>query len=426
MGLQEIRIRVNSFYGDNEIELMFPDTWQVTECRMAGHDKPPLSDEEMRRAVRSPIGTPRLSELARGKKQVCIIFDDIPKPTPASRIAPFVLEELHAGGIADDQIRFLCAPGTHRPLLYPEFVAKLGREIVERYPVYNHSIWENLVNVGTTTRGTPMWVNREFAACDLRLGIGSLFPHPNAGFGGGGKLVLPGISGIETIDYHHKHQKENIGLGRLDDNVFRLDIEEAARMAGLHFKVDSVLNNRREVVGLFAGDLVDEHRAGAKLALEIHATETVEDADILVSNTYPDECQAIRATWPVPRSLKEGGDVVLVTHSYDGQNLHQFAGRFGTNYGGRGYTPRRVGGNLTKANRVIVLAPNLSWNDRESIGPPEKVEWYRTWAEVLADLASRHGPGARVAVYPYAPLQIPVSSRTWAAPQPVAVAAGER
>ena len=417
MAPQEFKIRVNAFYGDNEIGLTFPENWQVTECLMAGHDQPALSDEEMRQALQSPIGSPRLSELAKGKKQVCILFDDIPKPTPAYRIVPFVLEELHAGGITDDQIRFVCAPGTHRPLLFPELVAKLGRDIVERFPVYNHCIWENLVNVGTTSRGTPMWVNREFASCDLRLGIGSLFPHPHAGFGGGGKLVLPGIAGIETVNHHHKHSTENSALGRVDDNVFRLDIEEATRLAGLHFKVDSVLNNRREVVAMFAGDFVAEHRAGVEVARKTYVTDTVEEADVVVANSYPDECQTNRATWVVPSSLKEGGDVVLISHSYDGQCLHQYAGRFGTDYGGRGYTPRRIAGNLGKANRTIVFAPNLSWNDREMIGPPDKVDWHRTWDEVLADLERRHGPGTRVALYPYAPLQMPVSSMAWAKPQ---------
>jgi len=411
MGLQEVRIRINAFYEDGEIGLTFPDNWEVIECRMAGHDRTPLSDEEMRHALRTPIDSPRLSEQAKGKKQVCILFDDIPKPTPTSRMVPFVLEELHAGGITDDQIRFVCAPGTHRPLIYPEFVAKLGREIVERFPVYNHSVWENLVNVGTTSRGTPVWVNREFASCDLRVGIGSVFPHPSAGFGGGGKMILPGICGIDTIDHHHKNMRDSSAtLGRVDDNTFRLDMEEAARLAGLHFKVDAVLNNRREVVGLFAGDLVAEHRAGVNLARELYRTETMKDADVVVSNSYPDEPQTTRATWVVPFSLKEGGDAVLVSHSHEGQNLHQLNGRFGTDYGGRGYTPRRISANLGKANRTIVLAPNLSWYDRETIGPADKVGWHTTWAGVLAELASRHGSGTRVGVYPYAPLQVPASS----------------
>ena len=323
MKSQKIRIRVNAFFGDEEIELSFPENWAIQECRMAGHDKSPLSDEEIRHALQKPLGTPRLKEMVKEGNQGCILFDDLPKPTPASRIVPFVLEELHVGGVTDDQIRFACAPGTPRPLVYSEFVAKLGREIVEKYPVYNHSIWENVVHMGQTSRGTPVYVNREFVSCDLRIAIGSIFPHPMAGFGGGGKIVMPGISGIETIEYHHRIICQNTGLGRVDDNVFRLDIEDAARLAGLHFKVDAVLNNRREVVGLFAGDLVEEHRAGVKLARQLYRTETVVDADVLVLNSYPDEPQLGRSMGCVPGSLREGWEVAVLTHSHEGQSLHQ-------------------------------------------------------------------------------------------------------
>jgi nickel-dependent lactate racemase len=412
MGTQKIKIRVNAFFGDEEIELVFPENWTVQECRIAGHDKPPLSDDEMRCALQKPFGTPRLKEMVKKDNQVCILFDDLPKPTPASRIVPFVLEELHEGGVTDEQIRFICAPGTHRPLIYPEFAAKLGKEIVEKYPVYNHTIWENVVDVGKTSRGTPVYVNREFASCDLRIAIGSVFPHPLAGFGGGGKIIMPGICGIETIDYHHKNEnmRKKTGLGRLDGNVFRLDIEEAARLAGLHFKVDAVLNNRREVVGLFAGDLVEEHRAGAELARQIYRTETVGDADVLVLNSYPDECQLVRSMGCIPASLNEGGDVVIITHSHEGQNLHQWNSRFGKDYGGRGYTPEHVSSHIKKAAKIIVVAPHLSRYDRDTIGPPEKLAWCKTWAEALAELTGRHGPGTKVGVYPYAPLQVPFAT----------------
>ena len=407
MGSQKIRILVNAFFGDEEMELVFPENWIIQECRIAGHDKPPLSDDEMRRALQKPFGTPRLKELAKKDDQVCILFDDLPKPTPASRIAPFVLEELHEGGITDEQIRFICAPGTHRPLIYPEFAAKLGKEIVERYPVYNHNIWENVVYMGKTQRGTPVYVNREFASCNLRVAIGSVFPHPLAGFGGGGKIVMPGICGIETIEYHHKNMLENTALGRVDGNVFRLDMEDAARVAGLHFKVDAVLNNRREVVGLFTGDLVEEHRAGVELARQLYRTETAKDADVLVLNSYPDECQLVRSMGCIPDSLHEGGDVVIITYSHEGQNLHQLNSRFGTDYGGRMYNPTHVYRFIEKAARIIVVAPHLSRYDRNLIGPREKVTWCKTWVEALAELMSSHGPGTKVGVYPYAPMQVP-------------------
>jgi len=408
MTSKKVRMRVNAFFGDNEIELCFPENWEIKECLMAGHNKPSLSDEDMRKAFLNPVGTPRLSELAKGKKEVCILFDDLPKPTPASRIVPFVLEELHAGGISDKQIRFVCAPGTHRFLTYPEFVTKLGQEIVERYPVYNHSIWENLVDLGKTSRGTPVYVNREYASCDLRVAVGSVFPHGSAGFGGGGKIILPGISGYETVDYHHKNRKGK--MFKIDGNVFRMDIEEAARMADLHFKVDSVLNNRREVIGLFAGDFVQEHRDAVDLARQMYRTETVKDVDVLVLNSYPDEGQIGRATWPIPISLKEDGEVVVLCHYWEGQNLHQKNSRFGTDFGGRGYSPQasRNLRNSAHARKIVVLAPHMSRYDMDGFG--EKAVWYKSWAEVLADLVGRYGSGTKVGVYPYAPLQIPVEA----------------
>ena len=263
------------------------------------------------------------------------------------------------------------------------------------------------MDVGTTSRGTSVQVNREFASCDLRIAIGSIFPHGSAGFGGGGKLVLPGICGLDTIEYHHKNMREGAGFGRLEGNAFRLDLEEAARLAGLHFKVDVVINNKRQAIGLFAGDLVEEHRAGAELARKMYSTEMAEGADIVVSNAYPDEAQIGRARRCINSSLKEGGDAVIITHSKDGQCLHQFAGRFGTDYGGRAYNPKPESGGLDKAGRIIVMAPSLAKVDRDRCGPPEKVIWCRNWSAVQAEITGSHGPGTKVAVYPYAALQMP-------------------
>ena len=112
----------------------------------------------------------------------------------------------------------------------------------------------------------------------------------------------------------------------------------------------------------------------------------------------------------VPGSLHEGGDVVLLTHSHEGQTLHQLSGRFGTDYGGRTYTPGRVYRYIEKAANIIVVAPHLSRYDRDMIGPQEKLTWCKTWAEALAELAGKHGPGTKVGVYPYAPLQVPFAA----------------
>ena len=235
---------------------------------------------------------------------------------------------------------------------------------------------------------------------------------PSRWFRWWGKIVLPGVCGIETIAYHHKNMRENALLARIEGNVFRLDIEEAARMAGLRFKVDVVLNNRREVVGLFAGDFVAEHREGAELGRRLYRTETVKDVDVVVANSYPDEGQLWRAMWCIPTSLRESGTAVVLTHSDEGYNLNQLRGRFGTDYGGRMYSPDRLSSMYKKAAKVIVVAPHLSKYEKNEAGPAEKVVWCRNWDEALKELADGNGPETKVGVYPYAPLQIPADGPT--------------
>ena len=177
-------------------------------------------------------------------------------------------------------------------------------------------------------------------------------------------------------------------------------------MAGLHFKVDAVVNNRREVVGLFAGDFIEAHREGVKLATEVYSTDVVKNADVVVVNTYPDESQFSRSTWCVPPSLNEGGDVVMVIQSHEGQNLHHYGGQFGSDYGGRGWSAGSRARLLAKAGRVLVFAPYLSMYDRKELGAPEKeIVWCKDWGEVMAELVGHHSAGTRVVVYPYASLQ---------------------
>jgi nickel-dependent lactate racemase len=407
MATQSVKMRVNAFFGDNEIELQLPSDWEIRECLAAGHDTPALSREAMRAALLSPIESPRLSELAHKKQRVCIAFDDLSRPTPADRILPLVLEELHAGGIRDEQISLLCATGTHRSLNYPELVAKVGQDVVERYPIYPHSLWDNLVDLGQTSRGTPVLVNREFMSSDLRLGIGSLTPHSYAGFSGGGKIVMPGISGIETIHHHHGHLREHSAKSRTEVSEYRLDLEEASRMAGLHFKIDVVLNNRREVIGLFAGELVAEHRAGTALAYETYRTLPLDPVDVLISSPYPCESQLARATWPIPLSLRPGGDVVLIAHSPTGQCLHHLGSPFGTDYGGPMYVPGEEYHNLETVGQCLIVAPQMSRYALRWVGWARKVIRFRTWDEALSNLTTKHGPGTRAGVYPYAALQFP-------------------
>ncbi|MBW1994860.1 MAG: DUF2088 domain-containing protein, partial [Deltaproteobacteria bacterium] len=350
-----------------------------------------------------------------GKKQVVILFDDLTRPAPTWKILPFVLDELGQAGIPDDNIRFVGAFANHAAMSQEDFVKKLGADVVRRFRVYNHNPYDHLVDLGKTSRGTPVLINREVMACDLKIGIGGLIPHLGAGFGGGAKLVLPGVAGIETTDYNHRilgklggdrSILKKLRLGKIEDNEIRPDIEEAVRKVGLDMKIDLLINNRRQIVGVFAGDFVAQHRAGVQRAKELYSTPVIKDCDIVVMNTYPIENQMIKGTWPGRLSLKKGGLAVMVVQSLEGQASHYLAGRFGTDYGGRMWGAP-TGLIIPQAERLLVCSSYLSRYDLDMYGPSDRVIPCASWAEVLIRLLDAYPKQAKVAVYPYAAIQCP-------------------
>ncbi len=210
------------WYGNDPRTIEFPPEWEVEVLSPPGFEKPALSPAAIGEALENPVGCPPLSRLAEGAKRVAIVFDDMTRPTPVSDILPVVLGPLEAAGINRDDVSLIPALGTHGALTNHEYRKKLGHEVVRNYPIYNHNPYENCEFVGDTDTGVPVYLNKEYLACDLRIGIGCITPHVHAGFGGGAKLVLPGIAGIETITAFHRdvqmRDPASTGLGKFDGN----------------------------------------------------------------------------------------------------------------------------------------------------------------------------------------------------------------
>jgi nickel-dependent lactate racemase len=408
---QFIQFRVSLWNNEHEIKLNFPQEWKLIECRMAGHDFPSLSDLQIHEAFEKPIGTPRIRDIARGKKKVVILFDDLARPTPAYKIIPFVLRELGEAGIEPDRIKLVCAYGCHRPLVRQEMIKKLGKEIVENYLVFNHNVYEHHVKLGTTSRGTPVLINREVAGCDLKIGVGCIIPHFTAGYGGGAKIMVPGAAAMETIAYNHidieKAHPEHVGLGKVTNNPRRLDLEEAAKIAGLNIVVNVVVNHKKEILGLFVGDFVEQHRKGIAFANKAYGTENRGKFDLMVLNAFPIEESPEKALWPAQESLKRGGDVVLIWQTTEGLLPHYLVGTFGSDYGGRKW--QRPGPlRFPNAKKLFIYAEDFSKLEKRWWGPEDRVFWYRDWGELIDTLRLVHGKETRVAVYPYATLQCPI------------------
>ncbi len=396
-----------AWHGREDRDFELPDDWDVRTCPMAGHDRPRLSDAALRRAVRGPIGMAPLREYARGKKQAVILFDDLARVTRVAEIVPHVLAELAAAGLRDGQIRFVCANGCHGAMNRTDFEKKLGSDVLARFPVYNHSPFDNCVPVGTTSSGTPLVMNAEVMACDLKIGIGSIVPHIMAGFGGGNKIVLPGVAAYETVVALHAPRQAGTstvsGMGALADNPRRRDVDEAAAIVGLDMKIDAVVNARGETVKLFAGAPGPCYAAALAEARKHYLTPAAREQDVVIANTFAKANEAVSGLMVAFPSVKSsGGDVVLIANAPDGQMTHYLMGPWGNDIGGKLQLVMTAPENVA---RLIVFSEYPELASRYYLADTGNVFLVNDWDEVVRMLAGRHGPGTRAAVYPSADIQ---------------------
>jgi len=411
--MNTIKLSQPAWYDPKEFVLSLPDGWQVEVCNMAGYNRSALTLDEIKAAINKPIGIPPIRELAKGKKEVVIIFDDMTRVTRVAEIVPFVLEELAEAGIPDSSIRFIMALGCHGAKDRRDFVKKLGEDTLARFPVYNHNAFGNCTYVGTTaTFETKVYVNEEVMKCDLKIAIGSVVPHPMSGFGGGGKIILPGVTSFETIEHNHgtmykmvrEEGKPVAGMGNFDSNPLRIDIEEAAVLSGLDVIINCIVNTRGETVSIFTGALKPAYAAAVQEAKTHYLTPRVEGKDIVIANTVAKANEGWLGLPIAYRAIRpEGGDVVLIANMPEGQVTHYLLGPFGkTSWG-----PQRFGPRLPRrVNHLIVYTeyPDLasrSWFGEDS----DKIPFLHKWDDVLHLLEKAHGKDAKVVIYPNAELQ---------------------
>jgi nickel-dependent lactate racemase len=407
--MQNIRVPQLAWYDARALELPLPDNWQVEVCYMAGYNRPELKPEEIQAAIRNPMGTRPLRELARGKQDVVIVFDDQTRVTRTAKIVPGVLQELAEAGILDKNIRFVCALGLHGAMGRTDFVKKLGEDVVARFRVFNHNPFGNCVYVGTTnTFKTRVYINEECMKCDLKIVIGSCVPHPAAGFGGGSKMVLPGIASFETINWHHRIGSVNVapvspeskpsqGMGLIEENLFKRDIDEAAELAGIDFLINSIVNLWGESVSVYAGDGKEVFAAAVREAQTHYRTPKVTDKDIVIVNNYAKVSESLLGyDTAVPMVSAEGGDMVIVANAPEGQVTHYLMGPFGRTTFAVQYSQRHIPDYINK----VIFFTEYPHTGSSWFAEDERIMYVSRWADVLRTLEGTHGPGTRVAVIP--------------------------
>ncbi|MCL4436449.1 MAG: nickel-dependent lactate racemase [Thaumarchaeota archaeon] len=400
------------WFGDEKMQLTFPSGWNVKKIEMS--DAETISDEEIRRCIAIPRASPSLRDLARGKKRPAIVIDDLNRPTETHRILPVLLDELEDAGIRTEEIDVLVSLGAHRPMSRSELVKKIGEKMVDTLKVYNHSPYENLTLVGKTSFGTPLHLNRTLVEADLKIIVGSVIPHPYAGFGGGAKLVLPGLAGMDTIELNHKPAYASMSgtIGRVEGNQRRAEIEEAAEMVGIDFAVNSICNSEGRTAGIFAGGLAESYREAVRYAQKVYATEVPYNLDVAVFNAFPKDEGVIQSfnslnVWSSRSGdrqiVKQGGTVVIASSCPEGVGYHGL-----TDKGMRLYVRRDKHGSfkdIINGRRIIFFSPNLIPRDIHDF-LPETTLLCRQWREVEEELKRTARQDASAGVFPCGPLQI--------------------
>lgn len=328
-------MKIDIAYGKEGLNIDVPDKNLVKVLGMTEKPVIPNPQEETLRKIDSPIGTQPLSELAKGKKTACIVICDITRPVPNTTIVPPIIQVLENAGIKSEDITILIATGIHRPNEGEELITLLGEEIPKKYCVVNHLSRELDTHeyLGETPRyKAPIYIDKTFLKADLRITTGLIEPHLIAGYSGGRKLVVPGVSAFETLKVMHGFEcmgyEKNVE-GVIEGNLFHQEILYVARLARVDFIVNVTLNEHREITGIFTGELDKAHMEGVKF-MSTQCKDTVDepvDAVITTSAGYPLDLtfyQAVKGMTAAQGILKEGGVLIIAAKMAEGVGSPEF------------------------------------------------------------------------------------------------------
>ena len=291
----------------------------------------PNPHSEIERAMNEPIGAKRLSEIVKPGDKVDIVVDDAARPTASYLTVPSILNELNSAGVTDEYVTVIFACGTHREVEAMEMKRLVGDEVLNRVKIINHDCKStDQVYIGTTSFGTKVCVNKVFAEADVRVLTGDVGLHYYAGYGGGRKSVLPGVSNAQSIQQNHAmllHPKAEMGV--LEGNPLHEDMVEAAKLANVDFTLNVVLNSKEELVKAFAGDLNQVFDEAVKIVDEMYKVPINRKADIIVTSPggHPFDInlyQAYKGIHSALNAVEKGGVIILVAECPEGHGHEIF------------------------------------------------------------------------------------------------------
>jgi nickel-dependent lactate racemase len=424
-------------YGDKKVKVFFslPQDWTAAYFVRGGEtEEPPPSVERMLGDAMARIDdVPQLKGPASPAEKVAIIVDDLTRPTPVTEILGILLPYLEERGYAQQNVSIVVALGTHPPLTEEQLEKRLGRAVLSSRKVIQHNAWQSdLVPVKISGTDRVVRINPAVAHADLRIGISSILPHPMAGFGGGPKIVFPGVADFDSIKAHHPKNvlHPNAALGVTKGNPFHEEIAAVAPAVGLHLSINCVYDAGGSIMEITAGSPERAFARAVALCFEKLGHKFTEKVDVTIASVYPHVHgnQLLKGLMPASMVTREGGGVLLFSPLAEPipaeflnsiKRIREASGNRPTEYirnlltKGEAFLPDKpMDYNMAMTNvfirpemRVVIVSENVSEEEASVMG----MEQASSIEEGLARLKDGF-PRARAAIFPAGGLIIPVMS----------------
>ncbi len=420
-------MRIKLDYGQTGLDVEIPDERLIGP--LAIRPVPPLEKPAtaVEKAIAQPIGGRPLSELARGRKNACILICDITRPVPNQIVLPPILRILEAQGIERRNILVLIATGLHRPNEGAELEEMVGPEIAANYRIENHhgKVLAEHDYLGETPNGVPVYLDARYVRADLKITTGLSEPHLMAGYSGGRKVICPGIAALETVKVWHGPrflEHPNADCGIVAGNPVHEENTRIALMAGCDFIVNVCIDGQRRITWVGAGNMIRAWEEGVRFVEYVVKVQVLEPLDVVVTSCagYPLDTtwyQAVKGLTGALPIVKKGGTIVMAASLTEGLGSPEFQRLLAENPDLKVFKERIMGkdyfvmdqwqleelAKVLERCRVKVVTHGLS----PEILRKCHVEAAPTVEQAVADSLAEYGPQARVAVIPKGPYVLP-------------------
>ncbi len=380
-------------------------------------------EEAVKYALENPIGAGKLRDTVKPGQKVVIITSDISRPLPSYDVVPSVLDELYAAGIPKEDITVVFGLGSHRTQTEEEMIHLVGERAYREVKCVDSDI-NDCVHMGETAHGTPVDITRVVAEADFRICLGNVEFHYFAGYSGGAKAIMPGVSTPEAIQVNHSMMVSNDACaGKLEGNPIREDIEEAGRICGIHYIVNAVLDEHKKIVYAVAGDSVKAHRVACSYLDKMYRKNIPEKADIVLvsqggapkdANLY----QTQKALDNAKHAVKDGGTIIVIGACNEGlgskkfeewlvesKTSHEMVERIGRDFQLGGHKAAAIAMILEYANIDLVSEMDDDFVRSIFMNPQPSAQ------KAYDDCIAKYGEDAKVIAMPFGGATLPICSK---------------